>query len=174
MSRWVARMRQDRLEDMLPAAAREALRSARCRHTDIDRIGRALATQIPHLGSASVKPAPRGLWERVRREVRLIVCTKDAKYRILRARLIRSSRKAESVIVGWISAAVGHALGAEAGFVSSLVVLSLLSAIRVGVEVWCRASPCPHLRVRIGRRHCQVGLRLRRARRSSSSISLRG
>jgi hypothetical protein len=103
--------------------------------------GRATASKRKTSIKTSAAPteARRQLnyWNRVKRELHLLLCTKDKKYAALRRQLRSKGGHTQMVLVGTISASVGSSLGLGAGAVVPLAALCLIAALRVGVEAYC-------------------------------------
>jgi hypothetical protein len=79
----------------------------------------------------------RNYWAEVKKEIYLLVCTKDRKYSDIRNHFKKKSTTSTTAIVGMLSATVATQIGAAAGLVTPLVALLLYGLLRVGVNSWC-------------------------------------
>jgi hypothetical protein len=80
---------------------------------------------------------PRDYWAEVKKEIYLLVCTKDRKYSDIRNHFKKKSTTSTTAIVGMLSATVATQIGAAAGIVTPLVALLLYGLLKVGVNSWC-------------------------------------
>lgn len=83
---------------------------------------------------------PKKYWEQVKKEVLLLICTDDPKYREIRKKLNAQSDKGTGVLVTTVSAAFGSALGVEAGIISGFCALALHSVLKIGIESYCACN----------------------------------
>jgi hypothetical protein len=82
-----------------------------------------------------------GLWDRVKREVRDLICGTSKKYADLRRRFAQLSNKSQSAIVSIIAAAIGANLGVAAGILVPLIALALAAFLAVGKNAYCSGTP---------------------------------
>jgi hypothetical protein len=80
---------------------------------------------------------PRDYWAEVKKEIYLLICTKDRKYAAIRTHFKKKSNASTTAIVGMLSATVATQIGAAAGIVTPLVALLLYGLLKVGVNSWC-------------------------------------
>lgn len=76
----------------------------------------------------------QGLYERIRIEVRKIICTDSEKYKELRKSLKIEAKIATNVIIGAISGYVGKEIGVSAAICVSFVVISIIDILRATTE----------------------------------------
>ena len=87
------------------------------------------------------KKAPKkkpSIWQQVNVEFRKLVCTEDAKYKVLRKKLRTSGQGATLLIVATIAAKMSVVLGVAAGLIAKFCALALLVLYSLGKEVFCR------------------------------------
>ncbi len=82
------------------------------------------------------KPGPN-YWTIVKREFYLMVCTADKKYSKVRSDFKKHTRKASTLVVGTISAAIAGTLGIAVGLITPLVAFLLYALVKLGVNSWC-------------------------------------
>lgn len=75
-----------------------------------------------------------GLYERIRIEVREIICTDSEKYKELRESLKIEAKITTNVIIGAISGYVGKEIGVSAAICVPFVVLSVIAILRATTE----------------------------------------
>ncbi len=80
---------------------------------------------------------PRDYWAEVKKEIYLLICTRDRKYSVIRTHFKKKSHVSTTAIVSMLSATVATQLGAVAGIVTPLVALLLYGLLKVGVNSWC-------------------------------------
>jgi len=83
-----------------------------------------------------IKP-PRNYWFEIRKELYLLLCTKDNKYKTLRSQLKKNSSTTSATILSMISVTVTAQLGAAIGITTPLVALFLYSVLKIGVNGYC-------------------------------------
>ncbi len=83
---------------------------------------------------------PRDYWAEVKKEIYLLVCTKDRKYSDIRNHFRKKSTTSTTAIVGMLSATVATQIGAAAGIITPLVALLLYGLLKVGVNSWCNLN----------------------------------
>jgi hypothetical protein len=76
-------------------------------------------------------------WKRVKRELHLLVCTKDKKYAMLRKHLGKEGNATQMAIVTSISAGIGAYIGVSAAILGPFVTLGLMALVQVGANAWC-------------------------------------
>src|SRR4051794_20111260 len=76
----------------------------------------------------------------LKREFRVLLCTKDKKYASLRRRLSSTGDKSQLTIVSAISAAVASSLGLAATAIVPLCAICLIAALKMGKEAFCKAQ----------------------------------
>ncbi len=89
-------------------------------------------------GKIVLAPAPRaGYFERVKRELRILICTDDKKYAKLRKTM--TSKNNERAIIAAIAAGVGAVLGLAAAIVMPFVAMAMMFFLQVGKNAYCSA-----------------------------------
>lgn len=83
---------------------------------------------------------PKKYWKQVKKEIFVLICENDPKYKELRKKLSIQSEKGTSVLVTTISASIGSTMGVEAGIISGFCALALHAALKVGIESYCACS----------------------------------
>jgi hypothetical protein len=99
----------------------------------IDEIGVAIAQGVEPITFIR----PLSLWERVKNEIHILLCTDDTKYAELRRKLSIKGSYTPTLIVDMISVAVGANVGAAAVAVVPLVALCLFGVLQVGKNAYC-------------------------------------
>jgi hypothetical protein len=82
------------------------------------------------------QPQPN-IWKRVQRELHILICTKDPKYRSLRQSLSKESRMTQAAMVSAIGAAMYIYVGAAAAVIAPWVTLGLLAFLQIGTNGYC-------------------------------------
>src|ERR1035437_6671259 len=59
-------------------------------------------------------------WEQIKKEIRLLICTKDKKYTELRKHLTETGKHSKAPVVGMISATLASSMGVAVGVISGL------------------------------------------------------
>ena len=77
------------------------------------------------------------LWDAVKTEFRILVCTDDAKYGDIRAAAGKLKSEHTSALVAMLSASLGAAIGVAASVIAPILSLLLLMVVRIGVEAYC-------------------------------------
>lgn len=78
------------------------------------------------------------LKEVVRTEMHLLICTKDKKYKVLRADLIKLGKNAEVTALMAITGLLSAKCGLAWIPVWKLVARALISMLKFGKEIWCQ------------------------------------
>ena len=76
-------------------------------------------------------------WTMVKQEFYQMICTTDKKYSKVRSDFKKSTRKASTVVVGTISAAIAGTLGIAVGLITPLVAFLLYALVKLGLNSWC-------------------------------------
>ena len=87
--------------------------------------------------------APKEYSSNVRREIHMLVCTRDRKYSGVRRKLDSLGSKGGQTVLAIVSASVGQALGVAAGAISGLVAVALFAVLKVGVNAYCATVATP-------------------------------
>jgi hypothetical protein len=116
---------------------------------DIETIGYGLSLELQGMGMlnsadkkiqeryAELRLKPRDYWAEVKKELYILLCTKDKKYADLRSRFSKDSGPATTTFVGMLSATIATQLGAVEGVVTPLIALLLYGMIKLGLNSWC-------------------------------------
>jgi len=129
------------LKGMLNRRMCKFLEDAEREGMDIDDVALALIEKSTDYLDKPFKEErlSRGLWFNICREIYLLVCTDDRKYKDLREKFSSEKTLATAFIVSSISTSIGAALGFVATTVTPFVVLCLIALVRIGKEAWCRS-----------------------------------
>jgi hypothetical protein len=76
-------------------------------------------------------------WYAVKKEISILVCTDDKKYKSLRTQLNTLGTKSQTAVVSMIAAAMAAYIGAIAGLLVPMCALVLLAMMRVGKNAFC-------------------------------------
>lgn len=79
-------------------------------------------------------------WDRVKKEIRLLICTKDKKYSELRKRLSDAGKHSKAPVVGMISATLASSMGVAVGVISGLVAVAIFAILQIGINAYCAAA----------------------------------
>lgn len=82
----------------------------------------------------------KSYWGLVKKEMHLLICTKDKKYTALRKKLNDAGRQTKTPVVALVSAALASSLGLAAGVISGLVAIALFAALQIGINAYCAAT----------------------------------
>jgi hypothetical protein len=91
-------------------------------------------------GRAVVREVQPNYWRRVKRELHILICTKDSKYASLRRQLGKHGSATQTAIVSNITAALAVSLGYTVGALVPFVAMGLLGLVRVGTNAWCAGN----------------------------------
>jgi hypothetical protein len=80
----------------------------------------------------------KSLWECVKKEMGIFLCTDDARYGTLWARIAALDKKDTSALVAVIAAFLGQIVGAPATLLAGFVAVCLYAAAKLGKEAYCR------------------------------------
>jgi len=83
---------------------------------------------------------PKKYWEQVKKEIYILICTKDPKYSKLRNSLRDANEKGTKYVVTVISSAIGSVMGVEAGVISAFCAVLLHSVVKIGVAAYCAGN----------------------------------
>ena len=84
-----------------------------------------------------------GLWDAIKTEFRILVCTDDAKYGDIREAAGKLRGEHTSALVAMLAAALGAAIGVAASVIAPILSLLLLVVVRIGVEAYCATRAAP-------------------------------
>jgi hypothetical protein len=133
---WISELSQDHLLEIVQGDG--VLRHFDLATQSIDRIGnRALPLAIDGAVSYGIWP---DYWEKLKREFRLLLCTKDKKYNMLRKELGSASKKSQTAIVSTIAVAMASQFGVVAGVLVPFCALCLIALSRLGKEAFCASQ----------------------------------
>jgi hypothetical protein len=76
-------------------------------------------------------------WQRVNREVHILVCTDEKKYENLRKQIGKQTRVTQFSLVSSITTAIGVYLGVAASLIAPFVTLALMALLQIGKNAWC-------------------------------------
>jgi D-alanyl-D-alanine carboxypeptidase len=81
----------------------------------------------------------RRYWQRVKRELHILLCTNDKKYSSLRRLFGKESQNTQAFIASSITSGITPYVGggAPAAMIAPLVTLGLIALLRVGTNAWC-------------------------------------
>jgi hypothetical protein len=109
--------------------------------SDIDNLGEQVVRIQEFRSGKTVRKGLRfnqaSIWQRVKREMHLLLCTTDKKYAALRKQISKEGSSTHTAIVSAIAAAVGAQLGVISGLLVPLVALILVGILKVGKEAYC-------------------------------------
>jgi hypothetical protein len=80
------------------------------------------------------------IWAQLKREVFLLLCTKDRKYQDLRRRLRAADSVTRHSIIPTVASAIAVTIHVGAGLITPFLALALLGAAQLGVSAWCATS----------------------------------
>ena len=111
---------------------------------DWDDFGRLVNLEVQGYGPrmSAKKPLPpkeplRDYWSSVKKEVFLLLCTKDRKYSKIRSQISRKGKSATLYVLSAISAWLATVIGAPLAMLTPLVAALLLAISKVGLNAWC-------------------------------------
>jgi hypothetical protein len=82
------------------------------------------------------RPDP-SYWYFVKKEMQILLCTNDKRYRKLWGQINSLRKKSTTIIVGLIATFLGESIGAPATLLSGFIALCFYAAIKVGKEAFC-------------------------------------
>ena len=82
---------------------------------------------------------PPDYWRRLVDEIRVLLCTEDARYKGVRDRILQT-KPAANLMVSMVAATIGAHIGIEEALLVPFVALGLSLVSRVSIEAWC-ATP---------------------------------
>jgi hypothetical protein len=91
-------------------------------------------------GSNSDGFTPGDVGRALERELRILLCSNDPKYKDVRSEMSKTKRTAREVGIG-VASAIAGAWHLQAAVLTPFVLVFLLAAIRVGVGAWCAGKP---------------------------------
>jgi hypothetical protein len=86
--------------------------------------------------SGTIRRAPN-YWKRIKKELHILVCTNDPKYRTLRGHIGKESRTTQAAIVSTISIGIASQIGFAATVIGPFVSLGLMALLELGTNAWC-------------------------------------
>lgn len=89
------------------------------------------------MGASQNQDQELTIYQVIKREFYLLICTKDSKYKELRKNLLKNQKKSSQVAVGLIVGAIGSSYGIPAGALTALCATALHMIIKVGKETFC-------------------------------------
>lgn len=101
--------------------------------TDLDELGYEIASSRRYGNSAGFQD----LWEKVKAEFRILLCTEDAKYADLRKQASELTGNYTATLVAVVSTAIAVTLSTTAALLTPLVSLLILAVARVGKNAIC-------------------------------------
>jgi hypothetical protein len=85
---------------------------------------------------AAMLPKPRqNYWARVKKELRILICTDDKKYDTVRSYIPKG--KSQNVVVSSLALAISSRIGIDAAVITSAVAAGLLIFLKVGINAYC-------------------------------------
>lgn len=91
--------------------------------------------------SAVSRPQYGSLWQGIKAEFYLLVCTNNSKYAPVQKSINQHGASITIMAVSTIAAAIAAALGVTAGVVVPVVSIFLLAVSKVGMNAWCGLAP---------------------------------
>ena len=76
-------------------------------------------------------------WQRVKKELHILLCTTDWKYTSIRQHLGSEGKATQAFIASSITGAIVPFVGASATVIGPLVTIGLIALLRVGTNAWC-------------------------------------
>ena len=107
MDNWISNINEDTLMKELPPSLVATIRGMETSGLGLDHIGQMLSVN-PALGLATkgAKAWPNDLWQKTKEELRLIICTDNPKYIVLRDDLKKETNVTSAVLLSLISTTV--------------------------------------------------------------------
>jgi hypothetical protein len=113
--------------------------------SDMDGVAQFMYKGGPYSPQAAAKPRSgedgrpeKSLWECVKHEMRIFLCTDEARYQPLWKRITDLENRNTSVVVGVIAAFLAQLVGAPATLLAGFVAVCLYGAAKLGKEAYCR------------------------------------
>jgi hypothetical protein len=113
--------------------------------SDMDGVAQFMYKGGPYSPQASAKlPAgedrrpEKSLWECVKYEMRMFLCTEQPRYQPLWKRITDLENRNTSAVIGVIAAFLGQIVGAPATLLAGFVAVCLYGAAKLGKEAYCR------------------------------------
>lgn len=94
-------------------------------------------------GGREDKRPQQSYWQAVKAEMRLFLCTDDARYKQLWERIRDLDKKSTSTIVAIVSAYLGAAMGIAGAAIAGFVALCFYALLKLGKEAYCRLGVGP-------------------------------
>lgn len=76
-------------------------------------------------------------WAMVKDEIRLLVCTRDKKYTVLRKQIREAIKHSQAPVVAMISATLASSMGVAVGVISGLVAVAIFAIVKIGTNAYC-------------------------------------
>lgn len=96
-----------------------------------------MASQKPPPDPATDPRPPAEFWPQVKREFFVLLCTNDARYADLRAKLSDVTKGSTAAVISMLSAAIATHMSTAAGSIVGLVAVCLYGVLRIGKESYC-------------------------------------
>lgn len=139
MSESIEQLDEDALLSQLPDNVREGIEAMESEGVDWNSIGEALAD-----APSNAIPSQKGggdwkddLWEEVKAEFRIFLCTDDEKYSDLKDEGEDLGDMGVRLLVASLSSLIGSQIGVAGGMIAPLVVWLLTVGNRIGQEALC-------------------------------------
>jgi hypothetical protein len=81
--------------------------------------------------------SPHKYWYAVKKEIHILVCTEDKKYKGLREQLSKAGTKSQTAIVSMIAVALAGYVGTIAGLLVPMCALLMLAILKIGRHAFC-------------------------------------
>ena len=158
MADWIESLDKNELMALVPADALRSIdypqHAAKRIQEDYERkrdYGRSIVDGFER-PKRSTKPRKYpNMYEGIKAEIHLLVCTDDKKYAKLRKDLAKHESKATMTIVGIIAASVSSVLGIAVGMCVPFIAYILLVILSVGTNAFCGTLPKAKPRARRNR-----------------------
>ena len=80
---------------------------------------------------------PKKYWKQIKKEICLLICTNDIKYKKLRDTLDKTAENNKGKLTFVVAAGLGEALGLQAASITGLVAIGLYAAVKLHKETYC-------------------------------------